>query len=205
MKIFWIVIFALLLVAGSFNAYYKYYASPVNGFEYLHTLTFNDPQTGPDFCSGVAIGKHALFTASHCLIEDKTVFVENTECKIEKIENDNNDHSILLISGPNCYFKKWLNFRVRNPRVGETVEMYGEAVALESGPQYRSGYMSGTGKDDSGKSFNYFAMIIVPGDSGSLIMDGHTSVGAITGHYGPLAISYPIVFTKQQIKEAVNF
>lgn len=52
---------------------------------------------GKGSCSATAIGPHAILTASHCLAHAEAVDVNGKMVRIEKVLQDDRDHSIALM------------------------------------------------------------------------------------------------------------
>lgn len=170
---------------------------------------------GEGMCSGSAIAPHAFLTAAHCLHEMEVpavVFDGDKPAKVEHILEDDNDHVILLVSG--VTFQNTIPYHTHTPTVGEKVFYFGNAAAIGLKDLYREGYFAGLenlpteGDAEESVVFQAFMMPVVPGDSGSVILNeqgdivGVVSIGwnvpAITG-------AFPLQFTRTAILMAESY
>lgn len=48
-------------------------------------------------CSGTAVGKHLLLTATHCLEGEKHLAIDGKPVTIKRVLNDGKDHSLVVV------------------------------------------------------------------------------------------------------------
>lgn len=48
-------------------------------------------------CSGTAVGRHLVLTASHCIEGQKHLAIDGKSVVIEKVLNDGKDHSLVVV------------------------------------------------------------------------------------------------------------
>jgi len=48
-------------------------------------------------CSGTAVGKHVVLTASHCLLGETTLAVDGSTVAVKEVINDGHDHSLVVV------------------------------------------------------------------------------------------------------------
>src|SRR5579859_7207274 len=146
-----------------------YYAS-VNYIRYKfhrceHFLDF----VGQELCTGYSIGPHALLTAQHCYAPSVPLLVDGQVASMYRAFSDGADHLIVLVD---VRFPDYLPVRPHTPEPTEFVYTWGNPVHDDFYDQYREGYTSGTYYDAKrNRRYTLFVLPIVPGDSGSLIVD----------------------------------
>ena len=163
-------------------------------------------------CSATAIGPHAILTASHCEAASDKLFIEGFDdpLHIDKIERDEKDHSIYLLSGPAfSAFAPVDGYYA--PKIGEHVFMIGNPGAWSG--LYREGYVAGALDDDDDKT-TLFVIAGWHGDSGAGVFN---ESGALIGVYGGRATQgdptdeitfgyfYPLQFSNEQLYRAVSY
>lgn len=105
-----------------------------------------------DQCSAVAIGPHAIMTASHCELPSDTLYIQNVDgandndIKIVDRIRDDNDHTIYLLK--NVQFDTYVSVDLKDKlEQGEDVFMFGNPG--EWADQLRKGYITGVLQDES--------------------------------------------------------
>lgn len=48
-------------------------------------------------CSGTAVGKHLLLTATHCLEGERHLAIDGKPVTVKKVLNDGHDHSLVVV------------------------------------------------------------------------------------------------------------
>ncbi len=93
---------------------------------------------GPE-CSGTAIGKHALLTATHCESPTEKIRVNGRDATIVFLLRDGADHTIYLLSG--VEFEYYARVFQNEMAVGDEVFMFGNPAGFSR--LYRKGVVSG--------------------------------------------------------------
>lgn len=168
------------------------------------TNPFTDQGEG---CSATAIGPHALLTAAHCNVPQKSITVDDQPATIELEMGDSADHSILFVSG--VEFKAFATVEVREPEIGEDVFFWGNPLAYSD--SLRKGHIAGWsalgGLDEMMVNING-----APGDSGSGLFDHNgILIGVLTDcevkveNLFKLVGYLPLRFSPELLKKAREF
>lgn len=166
------------------------------------------------YCTGTAIGPHAILSAAHCN-KGQGIQLDSVQhtYNITKVLKDGRDHVIFLVDGPALYSIE--PYEARYPVIGEPVDVYGDG-----GRQYPAVHKTGIVLDeydpsevDAAAGFFYCSVHSIPGDSGSAVYgkDGKI-IGIVTygieedaffsrTHMGGFALN----FTPEQIAEAQTY
>lgn len=179
-----LAILAVLMLAGC--------AAP--GVKVSHRLDFND-----GVCSGTAVGRHTILSATHCFIGSKTLAVDGVPVSIVQLINDGNDHALAVVT---------MTFDAIAPihagtYSGQHVHYWGQPAALHT--IYREGYVAGY-VVDSGKQLALLDINGFGGDSGAGVFDADGSiVGVVSviyqtsqGGYLKFMGLYPLKFAAKQ-------
>lgn len=184
-----------------------------------HFIKMLDKEKGSiGYCTATAIGKHALITAEHCVIEgnEKAYFLNvdmsTRNYKILAVGGDGRDHVILLLDGPS--FTNLLSVsEPKSTAVGTPVYMYGDG-----GREYPARKLEGKITNctdpsdvDADQGMVCFSLPVIGGDSGSLVYDAAGNVVAIIT-YGyknddgsKTAIGFKLDFDSEAIEFAKEF
>lgn len=151
------------------------------------TLVAISTPEGKVFCSGVAVGKHRVWTKSHCLIEKYPPGVmkfNGKGCKGDRIvrEEPKTDNVIVETCAT---FNHTANFALRAPVLGEQVWEMG--YPLGEGPYLRTGVYSGLDKDGA----LMFDMMTAGGDSGGPIFNSDGQVICTVGFGNGRSVKWP--------------
>jgi hypothetical protein len=185
-----------------------------------HRIEYMSDGRPSGWCTGTAIGPHAILTASHCNNEEKTDTIRFDEATrdfhIEDTITDDRDHDIYFVDGPE--FTNVVPYAVRTPRLGEHVKLYGSGGAAYP-PRKLSGVRisyDDPSDIDSDAGIVRFSMPVIPGDSGSAVFNDDGTIAAVTtylhreeflfGHLQSITtIDFTPAFTPDQIAKAVAF
>lgn len=145
-------------------------------------------------CSGTAVGRHTVLTATHCQDGAQLWTVNGQVVAVLSQEDDGKDHTLLQVS---------IEFRVfaqigGTLEQGDEVEYWGNPTGLAD--QYRRGYVTGTRGD----------LILIDaegwkGDSGAGIFKAGRLVSVLSIAYSPpftpfhLMGAFPLEFTPEQL------
>ena len=175
-------------------------ARPVYDHVHASTLTL---KMGNNGCSGTAVGRYTVLSASHCFDKDtRTILANGRACKVWTIANDGNDHALLTVS---CEFKAIARLG-KAPKVGDRIFVWGnprqftDILRFGYVAGYQDSAMPGLGRAQL-HDFNGWN-----GDSGAAIFDKRGRICAVVSiGSGPpykLMGSFPLKFTKAQLREA---
>lgn len=120
-------------------------------------------------CGATAVGKHAIVTAEHCVLDDQRQpeqLFRKDGSPVEVIGGDGQEHVLACVAGDKLKPVKL----AKQLSVGAKVFMYGKPLDLDL--IYREGYLSGQVHDPENRIWYFFDLMIGPGDSGSGIFDG---------------------------------
>lgn len=178
---------------------------------YSHSFSTSVDGVHSRYCTSTAVGKHALLTATHCLLNGKQVIsIDGKPVKVAKAIADGNDHLLLLLDGTT--FKAVAPMKLNRMRVADEIEMTGNP--MDSGLSYRVGVVSEIAIDaDTCKHLCYFLQLpITHGDSGSGIFVDGKLVGVISATWDIdpevnfyLTLVQGSMFTEAELKEAKNY
>jgi len=185
-----------------------------------HRIEYEVKEHPAGYCTGTAIGPHAILTASHCLKHSNADLIELDNAvrdyHIEKVLTDGRDHDVYLVDGPE--FTNFVKYKVRQSEIGEHVFMYGSGHAV-----YPPRRLDGVRVDyddpsdvDADAGEQAFSTPAVPGDSGSAVFNDDGTITAVTTYrltnewmFGWLtteqALDFTPGFTPAQVDEALNF
>lgn len=164
------------------------------------------------YCSGTAIGQHAILTADHCYRDGMDGLRLDRSRHVYHIENtirDDHDHIVFLLDGPPV---SPVNFSVfsKAPSIGEKVFVVGFGEQ-----QYPGTVKQGVVVDeydpsdlDTQDGLIYTSIHVIPGDSGSAVFNekGYI-IGLITfsveqDKYRQQSGVFPLRFTADQLAAA---
>jgi S1-C subfamily serine protease len=166
------------------------------------------------YCTGTAIGPHALLTANHCDPKDEAVSVYidwSTEThKIISSASDGRDHLILLIDGsPLTNIEK---VAVTTAKIGEHVTIYGVGGGAYP-PVVKQGVITDC-QDPSDADHDAgvwcSSLHSIPGDSGSVVYNDKGQVVGIVTYKDNATepsgtIGFALNFTEKQWADAAAF
>lgn len=154
------------------------------------------------WCSGTAVGKYTLLTATHCLGAGALQKVNGKPVKALRHVDDGNDHTLLVVDKP---FKSWSRMG-RKPVQTQRVRVLGTPAGNED--VYREGYVARVRDDE--------VWLMIPGfggDSGGALFDdsgkiaavvsaGRTWVDPRSGAVFTVVVAFPVKFSEKQWDEA---
>lgn len=193
-----------------------------------HRITMVDSDgSSKGRCTATAIGPHALLTATHCNEGPEAVTVLNVDLSRRKYNitaqsEDGEDHLILIVDGPEFTNLIKIDADAKDVKEGEAIHLYGcgrgmyPCRELDGKLETRVHDYSDVSKHDG---LLYFTMQIVPGDSGSAVLNASGRVIAVTTYhyafpmdgnpdntdpknYLEATADFKLAFTAQQIKNA---
>lgn len=150
-------------------------------------------------CSGTAVGRDVVLTASHCLKDNRITAINGRPAFALKAIHDGSDHVLVRVS---VRFKHWAQMG-KAPIVGDRVRWIGMPAGMDR--LYREGYVSRVYTDEI-----YLDAQAFGGDSGSGVFcsDGRicgvVSAGKVwqRGAFTfAVTVLYPIQFTRAQWQE----
>jgi len=161
-------------------------------------LTFD----GNGICSGTAVARNTILTASHCFDEPfLRLSVNGIPVNMKKVLHDGADHALIVTD---MAFPRVATLGKNLPSVGDEVHFWGNPGPLSN--MYRRGYTSGR-REDGAIVFDvntYF------GDSGAGVFNRKTGklvavVSFVTGDLNKgfrLMGAWPLKFSNEQLGEA---
>lgn len=182
---------ALLMLAGCAEA------RPEHSAPYAVRLEF----AGGGVCSGTAVGRDVILSATHCWEGGKLIRVNGEEAYALRILHDGADHALVRV---NLAFARWA-VAGGAPKQGERVSMIGNPSGEPD--MYREGYVVRATADKVFIDMQGFG-----GDSGAGVFDSRgtlvavVSAGALwirpgTPFHMALTLAYPLAFTDEQWRE----
>lgn len=214
----------LIFGAAVGREYYNHTHSPVEPMTLQrraeHRIEYRAHDRATGYCTGTAIGPHALMTASHCNNErDKTdtFRLDNSpqDFHIENTLSDNRDHDVYLVD---TQFTNWIPYVVRPAKFGEHVYLYGSG-----GAGYPPRRLDGTrisyddpSDIDADDGQVRFSMPVIPGDSGSAVFNDDGTIAAVTTYLlrdpwmfdylnDQTTLDFTPAFTPKQLADAESF
>ena len=180
-------------------------AAPQYDHVHASTLTLKIGAAG---CSGTAVGRYTVLSASHCFDSNtREIQANGRVCKVWKIVHDGNDHALLTVS---CEFKAWAYLTRaakagKEPKVGTDIFVWGNPYMFSdilrfgnvAGHQDKA--MPGMGRAQL-HNFNGWA-----GDSGAAIFNMRGNIVAVVSIGSQpyrLMGSFPLNFSRAQYREA---
>ena len=172
-------------------------------YERVHPATLT-LVIGSNGCSGTAVARRVILTASHCVTPDTKQLTANGElCEVRKQYHDGFDHVLLRVTG--CHFMQTAKMG-KAPKVGDRIFVWGNPSRFSD--ILRFGAVAGyadSGYPAMGKAqlhdFNGWN-----GDSGGAIFSSESGliVAIVSVGSNPYRLmgSFPIKFTKAQWREA---
>lgn len=168
-----------------------------------HMIAFYNGNSTAGYCTGTAVGPHALLTASHCTDEGYTTISLDLSVKkyhiIGKVE-DGSDHTIVHLDGP--AFTDIVTIKERQARIGEVVTSYGDGG--RDFPQHtyfghviKQGNGGDTSELDARDGMATFDIPVIPGDSGSAVYGTDGDIVAL--------VTYSDTDEEENIHQAVGF
>jgi hypothetical protein len=150
------------------------------------------------WCSGPAVGRHVLLTATHCMAAGELQKVNGTPVKVQRTEDDGSDHTLVVIDRP---FVKWARMG-RKPVQTQRVRLIGNPGGEPD--VYREGYVARVRADE--------VWLIIPGfggDSGSALFDDGGKIIAVlsgartwvdhrSGAVFTVVVALPVKFSEEQ-------
>lgn len=154
------------------------------------------------WCSGTAVGRHTVLTATHCMAGGELVKINGKPVKATGREDDGNDHTLLVVDRK---FSRWSSMG-RKPVRTQRVRVIGSPGGMED--VYREGYVARVRDDE--------VWLILPGfggDSGSALFDDGGRIIAVlsgartwvdyrTGAVFTVIVAMPVKFSAAQWKAA---
>ena len=159
-------------------------------------------------CSGTAVGRYTILTASHCFYgkdgkptKPRTITANGELCEVWKLTTDKNDHALLVVGG--CEF-------AITAKLGNTAKVGDRVFAWSNPSEFRdillfgevAGYADSDLIDAKATLYNLNAYF---GSSGGGIFNAQgklVGVISIATHPYKLMGSFPLAFTKAQMREA---
>lgn len=166
-------------------------------------------------CTSTAIFPHALLTDSHCEQATDELLMDGYPVHIAGRIRDSHDHSIYLLS--DVTFASYAKLAFNDLHKGEAVHFFGIASwrdPLRRGHFRRyvsqsTFYPQGWGFESTHdkRDVEQFAMLAIPGDSGSGVMNDKGELVAVisTSNEQGICSAFPLAFTTQQLKEAESY
>lgn len=154
------------------------------------------------WCSGTAVGKHVLLTATHCMAAGELQKINGKPVKVVRSVDDGSDHTLVVIDRP---FVKWAHMG-RKPMQTQRVRMIGSPGG--EADVYREGYVARVRDNE--------VWLIIPGfggDSGSALFGDDGKIIAVlsgartwvdyrSGAVFTVVVALPVKFTEKQWEEA---
>lgn len=161
------------------------------------TLEFSD-----GWCSGTAVGPHAVLTATHCFERgSELIKINGKPATLVSKADDGKDHTLAIVD---VEFKEWARLGGK-PVQSERVRLIGTPAGNDD--VYREGYVARVRDDQVWLWLPGFG-----GDSGSALFDDDGRIvavlsGAMTwvhqsGAVFTVFVAFPLAFTEQQWAEA---
>jgi hypothetical protein len=179
-----------------------------------HSLSLEDKDSGYlGLCSSTAIGKHAVLTAEHCLMNGDVKQVEldmaTEDHRILAAASDGRDHVILLLDG--TPFKNFVSVVNANSPVNDEVMIYG--VGGHAYPPVPKHGHTVTCEDpsdmDSSAGIFCTTIPVIPGDSGSAIYNSMKQVVGVVTYSSTgrpyTNVNFALNFTQGKLDEAQKF
>lgn len=159
--------------------------------------------SGYPFCTGVAVGKHLVWTKAHCMVMPE-IFYNGTSCPTDVVVVDDKHDNVLVRT---CQSYSHVAKLARQaPKVGEVVYFWGHFARLPM--LFRVGHVSGIDTlfpryeiEDNGTIYT-FDFQATGGDSGGPIFNYRGEVVCtLTGGFAEkLPYCSPHYFTQDQLK-----
>lgn len=151
-------------------------------------------------CSGTAIGKHKILTATHCMTGSTLVAVNQRPVKVGARVDDGKDHTILTVD---IDFIAWAKVAPNKIKQGDRIRFWGNPQGIHD--QYREGVISG-----SDQNREFMDVTIGHGDSGAGVFNTAGEVVGVVSAVGDadgfrLGVMYPIAFdssSKYNVRQA---
>lgn len=167
-------------------------SEPVN----VKTTTLRLDFENDGFCSGTAVGKQVVLTASHCLKRGALLTVNGKPVKVTAREDDGKDHSLLWVNVTFTHVAKMGG----TLQQGDSIEYWGNPMGITD--QYRRGYVTGFIPENDAILFDSNGWF---GDSGAGIFKDGKVVTTITGMFSSeifyIMRAYPLSFSKEQLSK----
>lgn len=167
-----------------------------------HLLTvFTDK--GPGTCTGTAIEKNALLTASHCYQKYQfPILVGGKKVKITHLFYDKTDHLVIVFD--KNIFQTYSKINMKTLEQGQDVSFIGNPGILRN--MFRKGYVSSIYNDATIFDINSYhgdsgsAIYDEKGDIRCTVSDGYIQISPKSLHM-QVVICYPFTFDKKQKNE----
>lgn len=162
------------------------------------------PQEGPraaalrlefkdGLCSGTAVARHTVLTATHCLEGDELAAINGRPAHVVHREDDGKDHSLLIVNIGFDHFVQMGGQLIE----GDEVEYWGNPAGIPY--LYRRGVVAG-----SVDGAYFVDASSWKGDSGAGIFKDGKVVTVVTGVFERssfgLMVAYPMEFTPKQLE-----
>lgn len=173
-----------------------------------YVVTLSTVEGDQTICTGVAVGKHVVSTAKHCL-EGGIPRFNHLECPNDYVFADDGTDNVLIWT---CQtFSHYTSFAKGSPKIGERVQQWGHVLGLPL--LYREGYLSRI-QQTADEGFYPLSTIYIwdiqdaGGDSGSAIFNSKGEVVCNTSHgvmdkwawpHFALMACFPPKFTDEQL------
>jgi hypothetical protein len=180
-----------------------------------HMITYYDDKDSEhriSFCTGTAVGPHALLTAMHCDFgESSTISLDLSVKKYHIIgtARDGRDHIIYHLDGP--AFTNVVTIKERKAIMGEQVISYGNGKEdypphTYVGKVVEQANGGDTSEVDAADDTTEFTLPVVPGDSGSAVYAKDGSIVALVTYEDEdeetathRAVGFALAFTAEQL------
>ena len=172
-------------------------------YDHVHGATLRLEVPG-GACSGTAISRTWVLTASHCFEADKpaTIKANGKTCEVRTIVHDGRDHALVRLRG--CTFSVTAKVG-RAPRVGDAIFVWGNPYTFRD--MLRFGRVAGY-QDDAMPGLGRAMMVDFngwPGDSGAALFNWRGEICAVVSigsqPYRLMGV-FPFAFTRKQWREA---